>query len=536
MKKIYLLFAALLFAVGGMQAKSEKVRSLSLSDANKEWNGDKTTITGNTVTVSFGEEWGNAALSWFGGTPTDISAYDRLVLELSEPSTANVEVVVSLGGFWGQYHQSILEAGETRLALTLADLKVTNAADSDPYKVGDAVDLTKVNLIYLRSGWVQEQVIKVEDFYFENDVTTYDEVMETPAWTYTSLDWNEAKAEWGGDGMTIDKANKIITKTTGAWAGNNAVAWLNYVATDISGYDRLVLELEEASSGPVEVVVSDGGFWGGKCHSAVLAAGATELILTLSELKITGTPGESDTWAKGDALDLENVNLIFIRTDNGTANQVIKVKDFYFAKAQAASTTLVRESLGASAYGTVCLPFPASVPANITAYEVVGVDSKEAPGKLYLQSVSSLEAGKAYVYRSTDAEDITFTKTGTNDDLTAPAAADNLIGQFSGSVYVPVGSYILYGNRWLRVAKANTNSVKNYRAYLTLTDDLVAPASVRADAIMDLGSGSVTGIEEKMRDGENEKMRRTEYFDMNGRRVVKPTKGMYIANGRKVLY
>ena len=134
MKKIYLLFAALFFAVGGMQAKSEKARSLSLSDANKEWNGDKTTITGNTVTVSFGEEWGNAALSWFGGTPTDISAYDRLVLELSEPSTANVEVVVSLGGFWGQYHQSILEAGETRLALTLADLKVTNAADSDPIR------------------------------------------------------------------------------------------------------------------------------------------------------------------------------------------------------------------------------------------------------------------------------------------------------------------------------------------------------------------------------------------------------------------
>ena len=35
---------------------------------------------------------------------------------------------------------------------------------------------------------------------------------------------------------------------------------------------------------------------------------------------------------------------------------------------------------------------------------------------------------------------------------------------------------------------------------------------------------------ETMRNGENEK-----YFDLSGRRIQKPTKGLYIVNGRKVV-
>jgi len=37
-----------------------------------------------------------------------------------------------------------------------------------------------------------------------------------------------------------------------------------------------------------------------------------------------------------------------------------------------------------------------------------------------------------------------------------------------------------------------------------------------------------------MRNGENETMR-SEVFDLSGRRVVKPTKGLYIVNGKKIM-
>ena len=195
--------------------------------------------------------------------------------------------------------------------------------------------------------------------------------------------------------------------------------------------------------------------------------------------------------------------------------------------------SLIRENTTADKYGTICLPFAASVPSNATVYDVVGVNSKDAPSELYLQSVDALEAGKAYVFQSSDAEDITFTKTGTEDNLISPAAADNLIGQFSGSAYVPIDSYILSGNQWKKVVSASSNIVKNYRAYLTLTESLVVPASdVRADVIMDLSDGTATDIQTVHGEGFMVK----DYYDMSGRRVAKPTKGMYIVNGKKILF
>lgn len=42
-----------------------------------------------------------------------------------------------------------------------------------------------------------------------------------------------------------------------------------------------------------------------------------------------------------------------------------------------------------------------------------------------------------------------------------------------------------------------------------------------------------SGIE-KMRDGENERMRSV-IFDLSGRRVAKTQKGVYIVNGKKVV-
>ena len=65
------------------------------------------------------------------------------------------------------------------------------------------------------------------------------------------------------------------------------------------------------------------------------------------------------------------------------------------------------------------------------------------------------------------------------------------------------------------------------------TNEPVASQNVFIDNIVieNPGGGDVTGITEikKMRDGENEK-----FFDLQGRRITRPTKGLYIVNGKKV--
>lgn len=118
----------------------------------------------------------NNAVSWYNGNVTDISGYDALVLELESPSNAPVEVGVCNGGYWnGNQSVSTLNTGETRLVITLNELKYTNDPDEGEnvaWKKGDALDLTKVGLIFIRTDfWTPEQVIRVKDFYLAKKIS-----------------------------------------------------------------------------------------------------------------------------------------------------------------------------------------------------------------------------------------------------------------------------------------------------------------------------------------------------------------------------
>ena len=76
--------------------------------------------------------------------------------------------------------------------------------------------------------------------------------------------------------------------------------------------------------------------------------------------------------------------------------------------------------------------------------------------------------------------------------------------------------------------KANNQMVATNRAYIQI-DEKRTPVK---GFIALPGSDEETGIE-TMRDGENEKM--SAIFDLSGRRVAKPTRGLYIVNGKKVI-
>ncbi|MBQ7512478.1 MAG: hypothetical protein IJU11_07015 [Prevotella sp.] len=189
--------------------------------------------------------------------------------------------------------------------------------------------------------------------------------------------------------------------------------------------------------------------------------------------------------------------------------------------------SLIRENTASNKYGTICLPFAASKPSNATVYDVVGWNESY----VYLQTVDALEAGKGYIFQSTDAEDITFTKTGAADNLTEPKRGNALDGYFNAATrYVPVNSYILVGTQWKKVTKADTNQVGLYRGYLTLLDDLkvsVAPSSART---MSFDGGETTGIETLQTVEAADAV-----YTLSGVQVKQPAKGLYIVNGKKVV-
>lgn len=527
-KSLLLTALALLLAVTGVQAKTEK-KSFDFSNANKEWNADHLTIDAATKTITYdnGTDAANAAVSWLGGTATDISGYDRLVLELAEPSTADIEVCISLGGFWGQYSSSVLAAGSTRLSLNLADLKVTNAAETDTYKKGDKVDLTKVNMIYLRTGWTSKQIIKVKDFYLAKDIKGYDQVLDKSTVNLLDLSGIKKFYNYGKEGS--DSYSDLT------WTMNdvNMCFGLGNLNIKVSGYSRVNFKFRYVS-----FKGTDGNDhaipWYVRCcldngndkqrYTQTAGSSVGNDIYVSIDLS-NGLMSNDGDQSRVNLSELSRIYFFVMGTGKMQLEEISLESD------QHPTYYLMRENATAGKYGTICLPFAASKPANADVYEVVGVDSKDAPTKLYINDAASLVAGKAYVFKSTDDQDVTFTKTGSDDNLTSPlATTSGLVGSFTAATAVPAGSYILSNGNWLKAGTDNT--VNAYRAYLTLDDALVVPATVSAK-VMTFALGGTTGIQnvsQAQQTAVNGKI-----YNLSGREVSKGYKGLVISNGKKII-
>ena len=528
-KSLLLTALALLLAVTGVQARTEKT-SFDFSKASKEWNKEHLTVDAATKTIIYdnGTDYANAAVSWLGGVQTDISRYDRLVLELAEPSTADIEVCVSLGGYWGQYSQSFLAAGSTELSLNLADLKVTNANETDTYKKGDKVDLTKVNMIYLRTGWTSKQTIKVKDFYLAKDIKDYDKVLDKSTVNLLDLSGVKKFYNYGKEGS--DSYSDLT------WTMNdvNMCFGLDNLNIKVSDYSRVNFKFRyipfkgtdgEVHPKPwyVRCCLDNGNDQQRYAQEPPVSSVGNDIYVSI-DLSHGLMSNDGDQ----PRVNLSQLSRIYFFV-MGTGK--MQLEEISLESDQHPTYYLMRENVITGKYGTICLPFAASKPANADVYEVVGVDSKDAPTKLYINDAASLVAGKAYVFKSTDDQDVTFTKTGSDDNLTSPlATTSGLVGSFTAATAVPAGSYILSNGSWLKAGTDNT--VNAYRAYLTLDNALVVPATASAK-VMTFALGGTTDIQnvsqaqQTAADGK--------IYNLSGREVSKGYKGLVITNGKKII-
>ena len=223
-------------AVAGVQARMVKTQEFKLTDSEFV-----VSYTGtNSVNAATGELSlaGNASCAWdkyYADTKYDLSTSDFFVVKLKEAATQDLYVLINQKGFWetvgtnaenadhGIGYMGTLKAGDTELKITLADLKSNMSVHS-----GTTLGLSSIWMINLWTGGAGGAcTYKIDEVYAEAYAESYDEVIVTPVWNKTSFSWdgeNDAKAEWDGEDMTIDKVNKKITKNTAAWAGNNAVS------------------------------------------------------------------------------------------------------------------------------------------------------------------------------------------------------------------------------------------------------------------------------------------------------------------------
>ena len=114
--------------------------------------------------------------------------------------------------------------------------------------------------------------------------------------------------------------------------------------------------------------------------------------------------------------------------------------------------------------------------------------------------------------------------------------ASDLRSQFSVSMRDVEGGVrvVIYSAEGHTLAPGEHSLINNLPAGATITD--IRLSDMNANRLAIGIDGETTGIGDASRLNDNEKMRNDNFFNLNGQKVAQPTKGLYLKNGKKVIY
>lgn len=186
-------------------------------------------------------------------------------------------------------------------------------------------------------------------------------------------------------------------------------------------------------------------------------------------------------------------------------------------------------------YGTICLPntVKAEDVKGADFYSVAGVRKSEGEitGIVLEQVKGELIAGTPYIFKATSAE---LVAAYTGDAVSDPISATGLVGNLSSSALaVPQYCYVLSSNT-LRMVNTGSATVGQNRAYINLegVNEYVPSAGVKA--VFFGFDGTID--EETAIESINENAKESTIYNLQGQRVNKAQKGLYIVNGKKVIF
>ena len=193
-------------------------------------------------------------------------------------------------------------------------------------------------------------------------------------------------------------------------------------------------------------------------------------------------------------------------------------------------------TLQTGGWNTFCSPFSISstdlTAMGITAKTLSSSTFDDATGKLTLNFVNaaSIEAGKPYLVKVnatvqnptfegvTTVSSATPTET-TYADFIPTLGLTEVTGNTKEILFIGSDNKLLYPT-------SLPGNLKGFRGYFRLKSDAAAASSLS----LNLGE-ETTGIENVNR----ETITNNRYYDLQGRHVAQPTKGLYIVNGKKAV-
>lgn len=202
---------------------------------------------------------------------------------------------------------------------------------------------------------------------------------------------------------------------------------------------------------------------------------------------------------------------------------------------------LVRNYTVTGKFGTISLPYKASV-SGALVYSIAG----KTDNGITLERVDGLlEAGKSYFYMSYDeigsyddnkptVGNVHFFRADFSEcDITTPVLNNGLVGTFTNTT-APQGEnyYVLSKNELYQVDSDVT--VEANKAYVDLSKITNSSSSAKSRVSIDFEGGQATGIAAIENNDAVNAITNAAIYNLNGQRVMNPTRGIYIVNGKKL--
>lgn len=292
------------------------------------------------------------------------------------------------------------------------------------------------------------------------------------------------------------------------WNGNANVSGTgSYMASDI---DMAAIAMNVGSAGTLYLALKQDG--SGTTYNAYIDGTAYASILT-----------KTGTGIEVYSLSFSEAGTLFLSGSGGKWG--IYAARFEPTVATAKKRTL---SIGSAGVMTFSSAYNQEIPDGVTAYIVSAVDGTE--NKATLKSISgTIPANTGVVLVG---EEGSYTMTTAES---ASSVGDNLLVANVGDYKLPasVGSNYHYTLAAGPVFKHSSGSgaLAAGKAFLRTTVNVEGGGSARSISLTFEGS-DITGVNEV--NVQKEDITNGEYYDLMGRRVVNPTKGLYILNGKKV--
>ena len=218
----------------------------------------------------------------------------------------------------------------------------------------------------------------------------------------------------------------------------------------------------------------------------------------------------------------KTIHFIFRYTPSGTnADGKWEVKDFTI---KAYNNQTVDATVAASGYGSYCYEYPIDLDqldANVKAYTVTNVEGATVT---FTNITGKIKGGVPFILYGTSGS---HTLTLADESTTVPAG-NKLVGTLAPTYITTVnGEYTNFGLSGGKFVKINEGTLPANKAYLPILTANIPTSAPTFTIVFD----DPTGISRV----ENVQMANDQYYDLQGRKVAQPTKGLYIVNGRKVV-